>query len=237
MVTTNFREGYLRKNGVPYSETASITEYFHRLPDAPNGDVWLHVVTIVEDPEVPQRAVLHEHAVQARARTARSGLRRRAAPRRRRPVRKRPRVPPSRCRAEFPSDCVHASAEASLHDFGAKSLRGGIFRSVVSAQAEPLAKPLDRDRRADERALREAPAARDDLSVEVVGALNVQAVGREVLEPEAAIGIERGLAEPAGHVGCAARVSAEEVERRVESDLAQRARDALVARFGEPLHR
>ena len=51
VVTTNFRSGYLRKNGVPYSEDAKITEYFHRLPDAPNGDVWLHVVTIVEDPK------------------------------------------------------------------------------------------------------------------------------------------------------------------------------------------
>ena len=50
VVTTGFRAGYLRKNGVPYSETATITEYFHRLPEAPNGDVWLHVVTIVEDP-------------------------------------------------------------------------------------------------------------------------------------------------------------------------------------------
>lgn len=51
VVTTNFREGYLRKNGVPYSESASITEYFHRLPPHPNGDVWLHVVTIVDDPK------------------------------------------------------------------------------------------------------------------------------------------------------------------------------------------
>jgi hypothetical protein len=50
VVTTNFRAGYLRKNGVPYSENATITEYFHRLPEAPNGDQWLHVVTIVEDP-------------------------------------------------------------------------------------------------------------------------------------------------------------------------------------------
>jgi hypothetical protein len=50
VVTTNFLAGYLRKNGVPYSESATITEYFHRLPDHPNGDVWLHVVTIVEDP-------------------------------------------------------------------------------------------------------------------------------------------------------------------------------------------
>jgi hypothetical protein len=51
VVTTNFKAGYLRKNGVPYSEDAAITEYFHRLPDAPNGDVWLHVVTIVDDPK------------------------------------------------------------------------------------------------------------------------------------------------------------------------------------------
>ena len=33
VVTTGFREGYLRKNGVPYSENATITEYFHRLPE------------------------------------------------------------------------------------------------------------------------------------------------------------------------------------------------------------
>jgi hypothetical protein len=51
VVTTSFREGYLRKNGVPYSEQASITEYFHRLPTHPNGDSWLHVVTIVDDPK------------------------------------------------------------------------------------------------------------------------------------------------------------------------------------------
>jgi hypothetical protein len=50
VVTTNFREGYLRKNGVPYSETASITEYFHRLPSEPGEDSWLFVLTIIEDP-------------------------------------------------------------------------------------------------------------------------------------------------------------------------------------------
>jgi hypothetical protein len=50
VVTTNFREGYLRKNGVPYSEQASITEYIHRLPTHPNGDSWMEVLTIVEDP-------------------------------------------------------------------------------------------------------------------------------------------------------------------------------------------
>jgi hypothetical protein len=51
VVTTNFREGYLRKNGVPYSESATITEYIHRLPQHPNGDNWLLVITIVEDPK------------------------------------------------------------------------------------------------------------------------------------------------------------------------------------------
>jgi hypothetical protein len=51
VVTTNFREGYLRKNGVPYSENASITEYIHRLPQHPNGDNWLLVITVVQDPK------------------------------------------------------------------------------------------------------------------------------------------------------------------------------------------
>jgi len=51
VVTSDFREGYLRKNGVPYSESASITEYFHRLPEHPNGDNWLLVITVIEDPE------------------------------------------------------------------------------------------------------------------------------------------------------------------------------------------
>jgi len=50
VVTTQFREGYLRKNGVPYSESATMTEYFNRLPPHPNGDQWLHVLTIVDDP-------------------------------------------------------------------------------------------------------------------------------------------------------------------------------------------
>ena len=51
VVTTNFREGYLRKNGVPYSENATITEYFHRLPSEPGEDTWLLVITVIEDPK------------------------------------------------------------------------------------------------------------------------------------------------------------------------------------------
>jgi hypothetical protein len=49
VVTTHMRPGYLRRNGVPYSENAVLTEYFTRVKE-PNGDEWLVVTTIVEDP-------------------------------------------------------------------------------------------------------------------------------------------------------------------------------------------
>lgn len=48
VVTTNFQAAWLRKNGVPYSENASITEYFDVYRE-PEGE-WLTVTTIVEDP-------------------------------------------------------------------------------------------------------------------------------------------------------------------------------------------
>ncbi len=50
VVTTNFRDGYLRKNGVPYSANATITEYFDKVGPEPNGDVILLVRTVIEDP-------------------------------------------------------------------------------------------------------------------------------------------------------------------------------------------
>jgi hypothetical protein len=49
VVTTQLRPGWLRRNGVPYSENASVTEYFDRFA-APNGDEWLVVTTQVADP-------------------------------------------------------------------------------------------------------------------------------------------------------------------------------------------
>jgi hypothetical protein len=49
VVTTKLKPGYLRKNGVPYSANAVVTEYYDRLNE-PNGDSWLVVETIVEDP-------------------------------------------------------------------------------------------------------------------------------------------------------------------------------------------
>jgi hypothetical protein len=49
VVTTRMKPGYLRKNGVPYSADAVITEYFDRF-DVPNGDSLLVVSTEVVDP-------------------------------------------------------------------------------------------------------------------------------------------------------------------------------------------
>jgi hypothetical protein len=50
VTTTNMKAGYLRKNGVPYSEDAVLTEYFNR-HDEPNGDQWITVTRVVEDPK------------------------------------------------------------------------------------------------------------------------------------------------------------------------------------------
>ena len=49
VVTTNLRPGYLRKNGVPYSGRAVVTEYYDRL--SIYGNDYLQVVTVVTDPE------------------------------------------------------------------------------------------------------------------------------------------------------------------------------------------
>jgi hypothetical protein len=49
VVTTNTTGGWLRKNGVPYSQNATVTEYFDRFK-GPDGAEWLTVVTRVEDP-------------------------------------------------------------------------------------------------------------------------------------------------------------------------------------------
>jgi len=51
VVTTRIRPGYLRKNGVPFSGNAVLTEYFNVLGPEDNGDVWLVVTTIVQDPQ------------------------------------------------------------------------------------------------------------------------------------------------------------------------------------------
>jgi hypothetical protein len=59
--TTNLSGGWLRRNGVPYSEDAEVTEYFARFA-APNGDEWLVVTTIVDDPKyLTQRFIVSNH--------------------------------------------------------------------------------------------------------------------------------------------------------------------------------
>ena len=49
VVTTHLLAGYLRKNGVPYSANAVLTEYYDRI-ETPTGDEWLVVSTEVVDP-------------------------------------------------------------------------------------------------------------------------------------------------------------------------------------------
>jgi hypothetical protein len=61
VVTTNMRPGYLRKNGIPYSANARVTEYINRTTE-PNGDSWLVVTTVVEDPQnLTSRFVTSSH--------------------------------------------------------------------------------------------------------------------------------------------------------------------------------
>jgi hypothetical protein len=50
VVTTHLRPGYLRRNGVPYSENTVLTEYYNVTRES-NGDQWLIVTTIVDDPK------------------------------------------------------------------------------------------------------------------------------------------------------------------------------------------
>jgi hypothetical protein len=49
VVTTRMKSGYLRRNGVPYSADALMTEYFDRF-DIPNGESLLVVSTEIVDP-------------------------------------------------------------------------------------------------------------------------------------------------------------------------------------------
>ena len=57
VVTRNLRAGYLRKNGVPYSENAVLTEHWD-LYKRPNGEEWLTITTQVEDPRYLSNARL-----------------------------------------------------------------------------------------------------------------------------------------------------------------------------------
>jgi hypothetical protein len=50
VITTGMRAGYLRRNGVPYSANAILTEYYDPVTE-PDGTRWLVVLTEVDDPQ------------------------------------------------------------------------------------------------------------------------------------------------------------------------------------------
>ncbi len=49
VVTTKLKPGYLRKNGIPYSASTVLTEYYD-VAIEPDGDTYLLITTTVEDP-------------------------------------------------------------------------------------------------------------------------------------------------------------------------------------------
>jgi hypothetical protein len=62
VITTNLRPGYLRKNGVPYSANARLTEYYNRVTDPVDNQTYLVVTTVVEDPQyLQQRWITSTH--------------------------------------------------------------------------------------------------------------------------------------------------------------------------------
>jgi len=57
VVTTNLRPAYLRKNGVPHSASAKLTEYFDVFQE-PNDEAWMIATTVVEDPVYLDRPLI-----------------------------------------------------------------------------------------------------------------------------------------------------------------------------------
>ncbi len=50
VITTRMKPGYLRRNGVPYSANARLTEFFDRTK-GPHGESWLILTSVVDDPQ------------------------------------------------------------------------------------------------------------------------------------------------------------------------------------------
>ena len=71
------RPGYLRKNGIPYSADAVLTEYWDLMKE-PNGAQWVVITTLARRSEIPDRAVRHEPELQEESPTGRNGIPRRA---------------------------------------------------------------------------------------------------------------------------------------------------------------
>ena len=61
-VTTHMLPGYLRKNGVPYGDQATVEEYMVRFSDPYRNDNWLMVTTVVTDPQyLIEPFITHSH--------------------------------------------------------------------------------------------------------------------------------------------------------------------------------
>ena len=50
VTTSHLKAGYLRKNGVPYSENAALVEYYDMIKER-NGDLMLVVTIVTTDPQ------------------------------------------------------------------------------------------------------------------------------------------------------------------------------------------
>ena len=62
VVTTHLRPGYLQKNGVPYSGNATMEEYFDVFKDPYQGNTWMTVTTVVNDPQyLVEPLITHVH--------------------------------------------------------------------------------------------------------------------------------------------------------------------------------
>jgi len=61
VVTSRMKPGYYWRNGMPYTENATVTEHF-RTMDLPDGSTWIILVQIVEDPDyLTQPFIINYH--------------------------------------------------------------------------------------------------------------------------------------------------------------------------------
>lgn len=62
VTTTRMRPGYVQKNGVPYSASALLEEYFDIFSDPYTKNTWLLVTTVVTDPQyLIEPLIMHAH--------------------------------------------------------------------------------------------------------------------------------------------------------------------------------
>jgi hypothetical protein len=58
VVTTHMRPAYLRPNGIPYGEDATMTEHFDVFREPDRGDTWMVVTIVVEDPRYLENTLI-----------------------------------------------------------------------------------------------------------------------------------------------------------------------------------